>query len=74
MSNKVTCPDCDGDGYIEYDLERSQGFGRDVGYIDTVTDTCEMCQGIGEVIGEDEDEADYYTSRSSSLETSEERS
>lgn len=49
------CPDCDGEGQVEYDLPRPHGFGRDVGYIDTVMDDCETCSGYGE-IEEDEDE------------------
>ena len=29
------CPDCFGEGYIEYDVPRPQSFTRDIGYLDT---------------------------------------
>jgi DnaJ-class molecular chaperone len=45
----VVCPECDGEGYIEYEVPRPQGFGRDVGYIDTETEVCETCDGDGEI-------------------------
>jgi len=43
------CPDCMGDGYVEYDVPRPHNFGRDVGYIDTETEVCETCNGDGEM-------------------------
>ena len=49
MGNMIPCPDCDGEGRVEYDLPRPHGFGRDVGYIDTVMDDCETCSGHGEI-------------------------
>lgn len=53
LSKMCKCPDCDGEGQVEYDLPRTQGFGRDVGYIDTVMDDCETCSGSGEVEQDD---------------------
>ena len=41
------CKECGGDGYIEYDVPRPHGFDRDVGCIDSATEVCEECQGIG---------------------------
>jgi len=49
MLKMIPCPDCDGEGRVEYDLPRPHGFGRDVGYIDTVMDDCETCSGHGEL-------------------------
>jgi len=44
-----TCPDCDGDGQVYYEVARPQSFDRDIGYLDEVRDTCENCSGTGEV-------------------------
>ncbi len=52
----MTCPDCDGDGYIEYDIAKPHNFHRDIGYIETVTETCPTCLGDGEVEDDDDDE------------------
>jgi DnaJ-class molecular chaperone len=54
MLKMIPCPDCDGEGRVEYDLPRPHGFGRDVGYLDTVMDECENCYGHGELEEEDE--------------------
>ena len=43
------CPDCFGEGYIEYDVPRPQSFTRDIGYLDTARETCETCSGDGEM-------------------------
>ena len=45
----IPCPDCMGDGYIEYEVPRPHNFNRDVGYIDTETEVCETCSGDGEI-------------------------
>jgi len=42
------CPDCLGDGYVEYDIPRPHGPDRDVGVIDVGTEVCETCSGDGE--------------------------
>ena len=47
------CQEC-GDGYIEYDVPKPQGFDRDVGYIDSATEVCPECQGLG-IFYEEED-------------------
>jgi len=45
----VVCPECDGEGYIEYEVPRPQGFGRDIGYLDTESGICDFCSGDGRV-------------------------
>lgn len=54
MTAREKCPDCDGEGYIEYDVPRPHNFNRDVGYLDAVRETCEMCQGDGEIYNDDD--------------------
>ncbi len=48
------CKECGGDGYIEYDVPTPHGFDRDVGYIDSATEICEECQGLG-IFNDEED-------------------
>ena len=43
------CPDCFGEGTIEYEIARPQSFTRDIGYLDTARETCETCSGDGEI-------------------------
>ena len=50
----IVCPDCDGEGRVEYERPRPHGFHRDIGYIDTVMDDCETCSGYGELESDDE--------------------
>lgn len=45
----MICPYCDGDGQVEYEVPRPQGFTRDIGYIDTEWDDCLYCEGSGEL-------------------------
>jgi len=45
----VQCPECSGDGWVEVEIPKPQGFGRDIGYIDTTTERCEACNGEGEI-------------------------
>ena len=51
METPITdqCPECEGDGHIEYDVPRPQSFTRDVGYIDTMREVCPTCCGDGEI-------------------------
>jgi DnaJ-class molecular chaperone len=44
------CPECLGDGQVEYEVARPHAGGFNEGYIDTVLDDCELCGGQGEVI------------------------
>lgn len=46
----VECPECLGDGQIEYEVARPHAGGFNEGYIDTVLGDCELCDGVGEVI------------------------
>lgn len=50
----IVCPDCDGEGRVEYERPRPHNFHRDIGYIDTVMDDCETCSGYGELESDDE--------------------
>ena len=50
----VKCPECDGDGYIEFDVPRPHNVGRDVGVIDIEMEICKKCNGDGMV--EDDDD------------------
>jgi len=43
------CPDCFGEGTIEYDVPRPHAGGFNEGYIDTATEVCETCSGDGEM-------------------------
>jgi RecJ-like exonuclease len=46
---KDRCPECDGEGEIEFDAPRAHAGGYNDGCIDTEWDTCERCDGEGEV-------------------------
>ena len=50
------CPECGGRGEIEVDFYRYQGFTRDIGYIDTKWQTCDVCDGDGEIEYENDEE------------------
>lgn len=49
LANMIKCVECDGEGYIEYDVARPHNVNRDVGYLDTVKEVCEHCCGDGEI-------------------------
>jgi len=42
-----TCKECDGSGYIEYDVPIPHGVNNDIGFIDTGVEVCFDCQGLG---------------------------
>jgi DnaJ-class molecular chaperone len=46
---RCTCPDCNGYGVVEYEVERPHAGGFNMGFIDTEMGTCEMCDGAGEI-------------------------
>jgi len=50
------CPHCNGEGIITFEVARPQGFGRDIGVIDVMTEPCSRCGGDGEV---EIDEVDF---------------
>ena len=60
MITNMACPECNGDGYITYEVARRQGFDRDIGYLEDVSETCPLCLGDGEIdvniYKDDEDE------------------
>jgi DnaJ-class molecular chaperone len=51
----VTCPTCDGDGDVQYEVPRPQNFNRDVGEIDIISSECHHCDGNGEIEVDDVD-------------------
>jgi|GEM_PF-1584415 len=55
-SAMVECPQCNGDGECEVDYHMPHNSGRDIGEIETRTEQCDMCDGLGEIEREDEDE------------------
>jgi DnaJ-class molecular chaperone len=60
MITNMACPECNGDGYITYEVARRQSFDRDIGYLEDVSETCPLCLGDGEIdvniYRDDEDE------------------
>jgi RecJ-like exonuclease len=56
MGSDMICPYCDGDGQLEYEIERPHNFNRDVGYIDTKWGECLECNGTGEIEGNDDED------------------
>lgn len=44
-----TCPECDGEGYVEFEVPRAHNFNRDVGYLDVDAEVCDTCAGDGKV-------------------------
>ena len=56
MVTSKCCHICDGEGFLEVDVPRQQGFGRDSGYLDTREEVCDMCDGSGQLELDDEDE------------------
>ena len=44
---KVECKQCDGNGYITWEVPVPHNFGIDIGYIDTDTAECADCAGKG---------------------------
>jgi DnaJ-class molecular chaperone len=50
----ATCPQCDGEGLCAYEepvVDYVHG-----GYLQEVIDTCDMCNGTGEIEDEEEEE------------------
>jgi len=45
--NKTECTECNGNGYITWEINVPHNFGRDIGYIDTDTSECNECAGYG---------------------------
>ena len=49
----ATCPQCEGDGVCAYEEEVADY--EHGGYLEEVTDTCDLCNGSGEVEDDDEE-------------------
>ena len=43
------CPECHGAGTVEYEVPMPQSFNRDIGELYTKAETCETCNGGGEM-------------------------
>tara|TARA_R110000796_G_scaffold69616_1_gene158579 strand:+ start:414 stop:635 length:222 start_codon:yes stop_codon:yes gene_type:complete len=55
-SAMVPCPDCDGDGLMTVEVPKPQSFSRDIGELYEELQQCDLCNGLGEIEREDEDE------------------
>jgi len=49
---EIFCPNCDGWGYVEHEVNVPMSFDHDVGYIDTDHIDCPDCLGTGQNITE----------------------
>lgn len=45
----MTCPECNGELWIEQEVIKPHNFNRDVGFIDTEWMRCERCNQQGEI-------------------------
>ena len=45
---EIFCPNCDGWGYVEHEVNVPMSFDRDVGYIDVDQIDCPECVGTGQ--------------------------
>lgn len=52
----ATCPQCDGEGTCAYEEAVPDYGGYHGGYLEEVYDTCDMCNGSGEIEDWDEEE------------------
>lgn len=46
---RCECPECGGNGRVEYDVPRPHAGGFNCGFIDSEWGDCEMCNGSGEI-------------------------
>jgi DnaJ-class molecular chaperone len=56
MTYYKPCPECGGRGTVLYERVYSHNYGRDVGFIEEYEDTCENCDGLGQIEDYDEEE------------------
>jgi DnaJ-class molecular chaperone len=56
MSKRIKCPECNGEGQLEYERWVPRSFQDDVGGYETYTRNCDNCGGYGEIPYEEEDE------------------
>jgi DnaJ-class molecular chaperone len=52
----ITCPECSGDGTMEFEFPVPMSFSNPHGYMDTRIEPCDNCKGDGEIEGWDDDE------------------
>ena len=55
-SAMMPCPDCDGDGVVTVEVPKPHSPSRDIGELYEELHHCELCDGLGEIEREDEDE------------------
>jgi DnaJ-class molecular chaperone len=63
MTHYKPCPECEGQGSVLYERVHSHNVGRDVGFIEEYEDTCENCDGTGQVEYDEDDYAEYVAER-----------
>lgn len=58
------CSECMGEGQIEYEVAKPHAGGFNLGYIDSVWETCPVCNGDGDVeifdMDQGEDKDSWY--------------
>ena len=55
---KITCPECEGTGQVEYEVAVHASFSNPYGYLTTKCCECERCFGSGELRDESIDAED----------------
>ena len=55
---KIPCPECDGQGQVEYEVAVPMSFSNPYGYLDTKWCECERCMGAGELRAEEPEHDD----------------
>lgn len=53
---KIPCPECDGQGQVEYEIAVHASNSNPYGYLTSKWCECERCFGAGELRAEDEDD------------------
>jgi DnaJ-class molecular chaperone len=56
MSDMVECPQCEGWGRCEYERAVPASFSNSYGYLEDFWDDCEVCDGLGQIEEELEEE------------------
>ncbi len=56
MEDWIKCPDCDGEGVADFEVPMPHSPSRDIGELYEEMHHCELCDGLGEIEREDEDE------------------
>jgi DnaJ-class molecular chaperone len=51
----IDCPECGGDGTVEYEVAVPMSFSNPIGFLDTEIVGCENCDGSGQIEADWED-------------------